>query len=207
MNSTGWQRGLTVTGGGTGVVSHAGVALIRSLADNTGLTAGLSAALAGDRLLTHDRGRVLADLVPIPRLRVQCRVAGRLANRRHPAGLAQAHRSRRRPGQGRAQGSALPCPARCRPPGTRRPAPAAENRRHLALGQPDRRRLDTHRRPRAPALTTRQRVPCQRTSHLEERGTSGHPARQPGHCHARALQSRSTTQPARHHAPAIRPRA
>lgn len=62
MNSTGWQRGLTVTGGGTGVVSHAGVALIRSLADNTGLTAGLSAALAGDRLLTHDRGRVLADL-------------------------------------------------------------------------------------------------------------------------------------------------
>jgi hypothetical protein len=62
VNSTGWQRGLTVTGGGTGVVSHAGVALIRSLADNTGLTAGLSAALAGDRLLTHDRGRVLADL-------------------------------------------------------------------------------------------------------------------------------------------------
>jgi hypothetical protein len=62
VNSTGWQRGLTVTGGGTGVVSHAGVALIRSLADNTGLTAGLSAALAGDRLLTHDRGRALADL-------------------------------------------------------------------------------------------------------------------------------------------------
>ena len=62
MKTTGWQRGLKVTGGGTGVVSHAGVALIRALADNTGLTAGLSKALADTRLLTHDRGRVLADL-------------------------------------------------------------------------------------------------------------------------------------------------
>lgn len=62
MNSTGWQRGLKVTGGGVGVVSHAGLALIRALADNTGLTAGLSVALADGRVLTHDRGRVLADL-------------------------------------------------------------------------------------------------------------------------------------------------
>jgi hypothetical protein len=45
-----------------GIVSHAGVALIRALADNTGLTAGPSGALASDRLLVHDRGRVLADL-------------------------------------------------------------------------------------------------------------------------------------------------
>jgi Transposase DDE domain group 1 len=43
-------------------VSHAGVALIRALADNTGLTSGLSKALASDRLLVHDRGRVMADL-------------------------------------------------------------------------------------------------------------------------------------------------
>jgi hypothetical protein len=62
VKTTGWQHGLKVTGGGTGVVSHAGVALIRALADNTRLTAGLSAALADDRLLVHDRGRVLADL-------------------------------------------------------------------------------------------------------------------------------------------------
>jgi hypothetical protein len=62
VKTTGWQQGLKVTGDGTGVVSHAGVALIRSLADNTGLTAGLSAALADQRLLTHDRGRVLADV-------------------------------------------------------------------------------------------------------------------------------------------------
>ncbi|GEM_PF-5240027 len=47
---------------GTGVVSHAGVALVRALADNTGLAAGLSAALAVGRLLTHGRGRVLVGL-------------------------------------------------------------------------------------------------------------------------------------------------
>src|ERR1700728_534823 len=61
MHATGWSRGLEVTGGGTGVVSHAGLVLLRHLADRTGLTAGLSAALpspAGG----HDRGRVLADL-------------------------------------------------------------------------------------------------------------------------------------------------
>jgi hypothetical protein len=62
VNTTGWLRGLQVTAGGTGVVSHAGVALVRALADNTGLTGGLSEALASKRLLVHDRGRVLADL-------------------------------------------------------------------------------------------------------------------------------------------------
>ena len=39
-----------------------GVALLRALSDGTGLTAGLSKALASKRLLIHDRGRVLADL-------------------------------------------------------------------------------------------------------------------------------------------------
>ncbi len=43
-------------------MSHAGVALIRALADNIGLTAGLSKVLASRRHLVHDRGRVLADL-------------------------------------------------------------------------------------------------------------------------------------------------
>ena len=62
MKSSGWLRGLQVTANGTGVVSHAGVALVRGLADNIGLTGGLSKALAGDRLVVHDRGRVLADL-------------------------------------------------------------------------------------------------------------------------------------------------
>jgi len=62
VNVTGWSRGLEVTGGGQGVVSHAGLALLRHLADKTGLTGGLSAALATPRILVHDRGRVVADL-------------------------------------------------------------------------------------------------------------------------------------------------
>ena len=61
MHATGWSRGLEVTGGGTGVVSHAGLALLRQLSDRTGLTSGLSAALPSP-LGGHDRGRVLSDL-------------------------------------------------------------------------------------------------------------------------------------------------
>ena len=68
MKATGWLKGLEVTADGTGIVSHAGVALIRALADNIGLTGGLSRALASDRLLVHDRGRVMADLA--------CAIAG-----------------------------------------------------------------------------------------------------------------------------------
>ena len=62
MHVTGWSKGLDVTSGGSGIVSHAGLVLLRALADKTGLTAGLSKALATPRLLIHDRGRVLADL-------------------------------------------------------------------------------------------------------------------------------------------------
>src|SRR6266481_3231625 len=62
VNVTGWSRGLEVTGGGQGVVSHAGLVLLRHLADKTGLSGGLSRALASPRILVHDRGRVLADL-------------------------------------------------------------------------------------------------------------------------------------------------
>ena len=62
MNTTGWLRGPEVCADGTGIVSHAGVALLRALADKTGLTGGLSRALASRRLLVHDRGRGLADL-------------------------------------------------------------------------------------------------------------------------------------------------
>jgi hypothetical protein len=43
-------------------VSHGGLVLLRHLADRTGLTSGLSRALATPRVLVHDRGRVLADL-------------------------------------------------------------------------------------------------------------------------------------------------
>jgi hypothetical protein len=36
MSTTGWLTGLRVTADGTGIVSHAGVALVRALADNIG---------------------------------------------------------------------------------------------------------------------------------------------------------------------------
>ncbi len=55
MNVTGWPGSLEVTGGGQCIVSHAGLVLLRRLADVTGLTAGLSKALASPRLLIHDR--------------------------------------------------------------------------------------------------------------------------------------------------------
>jgi hypothetical protein len=62
VNVTAWSDGLEVTGGGTGIVSHAGPGLLRCLSDRTGLTAGLSQALWSGRVLGHDRGRVLADI-------------------------------------------------------------------------------------------------------------------------------------------------
>ena len=62
MHITGWSKNLEVTADGQGVVSHAGLALLRLLADKTGLTGGLSRALATPRLLIHDRGRVVTDL-------------------------------------------------------------------------------------------------------------------------------------------------
>jgi len=63
VNTTAWSKGLDVTGGGRGIVSHAGVVLLRALADRTGLTGGLSGALARRGFVpVHDRGRVLADL-------------------------------------------------------------------------------------------------------------------------------------------------
>jgi hypothetical protein len=84
VKATGWLTGLRVTAGGTGVVSHAGVALIRALADNSGMAGGLSKALASERPLAHDRGRVLADLACAIRraaVGVPARVDGHLRRR------------------------------------------------------------------------------------------------------------------------------
>jgi Transposase DDE domain group 1 len=55
---------LMVTGGGRGVVSHAGARLLADLADATGLCDGLSVAMAPtkQRRRGRDRGEVLADL-------------------------------------------------------------------------------------------------------------------------------------------------
>jgi hypothetical protein len=62
VHIAGWSKNLEITAGGEGIVSHTGLALLRQLADKTGLTGGLSRALATPRLLIHDRGRVTADL-------------------------------------------------------------------------------------------------------------------------------------------------
>src|SRR4051794_10303661 len=65
VNVTGGPKGLEVTAGGQGIVAHAGLALLRRLAGRTGLSGGLSKALAplaSGRPLIYDRGRVLADL-------------------------------------------------------------------------------------------------------------------------------------------------
>lgn len=56
-------RPRTVTGDGDGLVSHAGVAWLAETADLSGLTAGLSAAMAGVPQRRHDAGRTLAQMV------------------------------------------------------------------------------------------------------------------------------------------------
>src|SRR5262249_46927151 len=63
MEDTRWDRALKVTGGGTGLVGHAGAVLLREAADQAGLTVALSAALrkAGASPVL-DRGIVLVSM-------------------------------------------------------------------------------------------------------------------------------------------------
>lgn len=59
---TGWSRRLVVTSRGKGVVSHAGAAALRLVADRSGLTGALSQVLHREDFMPgHDRGRVLTD--------------------------------------------------------------------------------------------------------------------------------------------------
>ena len=61
MEHNAWDHALTVTGGGAGLVGHAGVILLRKAADQAGLTAGLGAALRKAGMSpVLDRGIVLA---------------------------------------------------------------------------------------------------------------------------------------------------
>jgi len=63
VHDNAWSKDLTVDVDGHGVVSHCGSAVLRLIADNTGLTVRLSRALARRGFAPlHDRGRVLADL-------------------------------------------------------------------------------------------------------------------------------------------------
>jgi hypothetical protein len=60
---TGWAARLRVSGDGKNLVSHAGTAALRLLADRVGLTSAFSIALARRGFdPVHDRGRVLTDL-------------------------------------------------------------------------------------------------------------------------------------------------
>ena len=63
MEDTRWDRALKVTGGGAGLVGHAGAVLLRKAADQAGLTAALGAALrkAGTSPVL-DRGIVLVSM-------------------------------------------------------------------------------------------------------------------------------------------------
>ena len=63
MHDSAWSKDLSVEVDGHGVVSHTGSAVLRLIVDNTGLTGGLSRALARRGFApVHDRGRVLGDL-------------------------------------------------------------------------------------------------------------------------------------------------
>jgi hypothetical protein len=61
QTTTDWSRGLRVEVRGDDVVGHAGNVIPRMLADATGLTGGLSAALSRPEVI-HDRGAVLRDV-------------------------------------------------------------------------------------------------------------------------------------------------
>jgi hypothetical protein len=60
-HSIGWSRGLSVAPDGKGLVGHAGAAHLRALADRTGLTSALSAALRRPFDLRLDRGVVFVE--------------------------------------------------------------------------------------------------------------------------------------------------
>ncbi len=64
MKRTSWSTGMSVSGDGGGVIAHAGSVGLRMLAENTGLTGALSAAMARGSFTPsiHDRGQVLTDV-------------------------------------------------------------------------------------------------------------------------------------------------
>jgi len=64
VNSTTARPQVEMTADGAGIVSHAGAALLRELADSLGLTAVWTKAVIGTYggTPTHQPGRVLVDL-------------------------------------------------------------------------------------------------------------------------------------------------
>jgi hypothetical protein len=63
MQDTRWDHALKVTGGGAGLVGHAGAVLLRKAADQVGLTAALSRALQkAGKTPVLDRGIVVVSM-------------------------------------------------------------------------------------------------------------------------------------------------
>jgi hypothetical protein len=63
MQHNGWDHALKVTGGGAGLVGHAGAVLLRKAADQAGLTGQLSTALRkAGKSPVLDRGIVLVSM-------------------------------------------------------------------------------------------------------------------------------------------------
>ncbi len=64
MHGSARRPKIVISGGGSGVVSHAGSRLLAELADRAGVTGLFSGVLAGlrERRSGHDPGRVLVDL-------------------------------------------------------------------------------------------------------------------------------------------------
>jgi hypothetical protein len=62
VQATNWASSLEVTTDGTGVVGHAGAALLRELADRVGLTSALGWGGSQDRRRRHPDAAVLRDL-------------------------------------------------------------------------------------------------------------------------------------------------
>ncbi|MET8125546.1 IS1380 family transposase [Streptomyces sp. NPDC005231] len=73
MHDSEWSRGLAMSGDGKGQVGHVGGVHLRLLAERTGLTSALSAALARPGFVpVHDRGQVMVDLAVAIALGATC---------------------------------------------------------------------------------------------------------------------------------------
>jgi len=127
---------------------------------------------------------------PVPRLRAEQGLAGRVDDRLHPAVLAPAPRPRRQARESRAQDPALPPLPRSRPARARRAPQDPQDSRRLALGHRDHHRLESYPGPPAPNLTSENR-PCNQGKENRGCGTSGYPARQPGRQRAPTPKNRS----------------
>jgi hypothetical protein len=152
MKDTPRDHGLKVTGGGEGLVGHAGAVLLRELADRVGFTAALGSALAGREVPAGGQGcRAGAGRCPDPgqdrpgagpraRLVADRGEADRVpaaGHRREAAGRLAGHRPGRHADHREQRQGAHP-PYR-HPPGTRGPDKTAENRHDTivtSLGRP-----------------------------------------------------------------------